>query len=96
MAFFDQRAFIGRPSLRRSLMTLDEDQQQAFAGRVAGLDPKRFKSLYRRRAADFLSDERDNQQALSRVYQAREDERKRNLYRVQNFGRSPNEILEDF
>jgi hypothetical protein len=96
MAFFDQRAFIGRPSLRRSLETLEDDRRDAFMGQVGDLDPKRYKSLYRRRATNFLADERAGRAAMSSLYRDREEQRKRDLHRIQNFGRSPDEILGDF
>lgn len=58
MALRDSPAFIGRPSLRRRLSTLDTEGQAAVQAGLSDLDPKRFKRLYRNRATALMGDER--------------------------------------
>ncbi len=58
MAGFDSRGLMGRPGLRRALGTLNGDDQDAFAASTADIDPKRFSSLYKQRASQFLDEQR--------------------------------------
>lgn len=92
---FDRFApgLVGRPGLRRQLDSLGRDREETFRGLTGDIDPQRFKTLYRRRAKDFLSQERSSAAAMRPMYEAQEEERRRTLHRIQNFGRSPNEIL---
>lgn len=55
----DQRALVGRPSLRRALGGLSGDQQDRFSAFTADIDPVRFRSQYRDRAREFLDNERE-------------------------------------
>ncbi len=82
---FDQRALIGRPGLRRALGGLDSEGEAAFRASVADIDPRRFRSLYRQRAEQFL----DNERQFTRLrdagaLQERENKRRR-LQRDYNF-----------
>lgn len=81
----DPRGLIGRPGLRRSLGALDSESKDAFAASVGDIDPRRFKGLYRRRANQFLNDERQlNQRRAAGALEARNDLR-RQLERDYNF-----------
>lgn len=93
MAFVDNRGLVGRPSLRRALAGLDSEQEQRFGALTADIDPRRFRSLYKQRAEDFLNNERETLARTSRVAQAEQEARNMNARRIQDFGRSPNEIL---
>ena len=56
---FDPRGLIGRPSLRRALGALSSEQQDQFAAVTADIDPRRFSSLYKQRAGEFLDQQRE-------------------------------------
>lgn len=56
---YDPRGLVGRPSLRRALGALDSQQQNQFAALTADIDPTRFRSLYKQRAAEFLDQQRE-------------------------------------
>lgn len=56
---YDPRGLVGRPSLRRALGALDNDQQDQFAAVTADIDPSRFRSLYKQRAGEFLDQQRE-------------------------------------
>lgn len=56
---YDPRGLVGRPSLRRALGALDNEQQDQFAAVTADIDPTRFRSLYKQRAGEFLDQQRE-------------------------------------
>ncbi len=93
MAFVDSRGLVGRPSLRRALAGLDGEQEQRFGALTADVDPRRFRSLYKQRAEQFLTSERENLARTSRITNAAQEEAAMNARRIQDYGRSPNEIL---